>query len=199
MRWFMVALLTWSARAAVALACSSPDTPAFEIVADPGDVVPPEPPRVEVLRVKRGKGPEREGCSQSATSCDGTGYVDLSVADHVEGGGLGYVLEIRGDSPDELARYTQHPIQPPPFLPGELRLVWEDGEGGPSYDFEIEVWSVDRAGNMSASPTTVHVESGGDGCATRGATSQGGWLVLLVLAWAARRRGLSARPCVRRA
>ena len=188
MRWFAAALLSWAAHAGVALACSSLDTPPFQIVADPADVTPPAPPEVEVLRVKRGKGPEREGCSQSVTSCDGTAYVRLQVDDQVENGALGYVLEIRGDSPNELARYTHGPIQPPDLSPGELQLVWEDGEGEASYDFEIEVWSVDRAGNMSTTSTTVHIDSGGAGCATRGTPGQGSWLSLAILVWALRRR-----------
>jgi hypothetical protein len=187
MRWFLGALLGWAAHVGVALACSSTGNPAFEIEANPADVTPPAPPQVELLHVKRGKGPEREGCSQSSSSCDSSAYVALAVDDHVEGA-LGYVLEIRGDSPDQLARYAEGPIQPSEFLPGELRLDWEDGEGEPSYDFEIDVWSVDRAGNMSATPTTVHVESGGAGCAMRGTSGHGSWLSLVVLCWALRRR-----------
>jgi hypothetical protein len=79
---------------------------------------------------------------------------------------LGYVLEARGTFPPDLARYLGRPVESLAYDPGHLRLVWSDGEGEENYDFELSVWSVDRAGNMSGTATQLRVvNSGSEGCA----------------------------------
>lgn len=192
---FAMCALTCLSLRGTAAACGNSDPPEFQIEADPQDTTPPPPPRVELERVKRGKEPTRRGCSFESTSCDGTAWLVL----HLEGGEagaepeqVGYVLEVKGQSPD-LSRYLERPITPM-FDPGMLQLSWEDGEGQERYEFELYVWSVDRAGNMSEEPTKVHVESGdARGCAALAATSTAHWswmaaLALLLLTRRARRR-----------
>lgn len=167
----------------IASACDYPRPIPYEIDANSQDDEAPAAPRMEIERVRRGKEPDREGCSQHSTSCDDLGYALL----HVEQGeaDLGYIVEVKGKAPLRLA-----PSGPIALLqPGELRLVWTDGEGERDYDFDVYLWSVDRAGNVSETPAKVHVDSAGaSGCATSGRNTNGGWLGLLVLALLARRR-----------
>jgi hypothetical protein len=165
--------------AEVASACDSPTLAVFEIRGDASDDTPPAAPTASVERIKRGKGPKQEGCSQQVSSCDGSGYLLVNVSAAPESD-VGFVLEIKGRAPETFANYAGRPLEPHDFEPGKLRLPWEDGEGEKGYDFEIEIWSVDRAGNMSETSTRLRIDNdGSDGCNARSSDSHGGWLAAL--------------------
>ncbi len=162
-----------------ALACDTPAPAPFEIRGDADDDTPPAAPTASVERVRRGKGPEQEGCNQLVSSCDGTAYVLINVSAAQESD-VGFVLQIKGHAPETLAAYAGRPLEPLSFEPGQLRLPWEDSEGEKNYDFAIEIWSVDRAGNMSETSTRLHIDNdGSDGCSPHARDSRGGWLAAL--------------------
>lgn len=171
----LLALVATTFVTGAAFACDTAAPAEFEIRADASDDTPPAAPSARVERVKRGKPPEREGCSQHVSSCDDIAYVliDVSAAGESD---VGYVFEVEGRAPQLLV--PGHPIAPNHFEPGKLRLHWEDGEGERNYDFTIEVWSVDRAGNMSETSTRLRIDNdGSDGCSARSARdSDGAWL-----------------------
>ncbi|HEX6239613.1 MAG TPA: hypothetical protein VFZ61_01920 [Polyangiales bacterium] len=181
-----LSLLAASLAPARASACSSPTPAPFEIDGSIDDDTPPPAPELGVERVKRGKAPDREGCSYEASSCDSTAYVLIDVLDGQDD--LGFVLELSGDVPASLRqRVPTGPVMPM-LEPGKLRVTWDDGEGEEDLDFEITVWSVDRAGNMSDEPTRIRVRSdGSSGCSTRGGSGSSAWLALLGGLWLARR------------
>ncbi len=163
----------------VALACSTTAPAGFEISGDTGDDTPPEAPSARVERVKRGKAPKQEGCSQHVSSCDDIAYVLIDVSD-APASDVGYVFEIKGRAPEEIAGLAGQPIAPNSFEPGKLRLHWEDGEGEKNYDFQLDIWSVDRAGNMSETSTRLRIDNdGSDGCSAHAGGSNAGWLAAL--------------------
>jgi hypothetical protein len=183
MRFAIILTLAWVVQVSAAWACSYEQPQPFDIQADADDEVAPPAPRAEVERVKRGQEPERNGCSYEGSSCDDIGYVLLNVGsgDPASSEEIGYVLEIDGDAPPISAEPA--PIMPFSYEPGQLRLHWLDGEGEGSYDFHIDVYSVDRAGNISEHPTRVHVKSGGaSGCSTRPLGAGADWFLSVVLA-----------------
>lgn len=186
-------VMGWLGLEGLAVACSYSLPDAFEIRADDQDVTPPAAPRINVERVKRGKEPEREGCSFSTSSCDGTGYVLLDVEGDdagAESPELGYLLEVTGKAP-KLSFQPSRPVAPS-HLPGQLLLAFTDSDGEKHYEFDIYVWSVDRAGNVSEEPTKVHIESGdADGCRAAASSAHGSWLAVCSLLWVARRRRAS--------
>lgn len=146
-------------------------------------------------RVKRGKGSKQEGCSQQASSCDDIAYRLINVSAARESD-VGFVLEVSGRAPEEFAGYVGRPVATSDFEPGKLRLYWEDGEGEKNYDFAIEIWSVDRAGNMSETSTHLRIDNdGSDGCSahTRGG-AQGAWLAALCALLFVRRHRCWTRP-----
>jgi hypothetical protein len=182
MRVAVACVAIWLGLLSAALACDySPPQP-FEIEADPSDQQAPPPPRATLERVKRGQAPQRNGCGWQATSCDDSGFVliDLGLED-ADSDEIGYVFEVRGRYPSALDALANRPLDQ--SWEGNLQLVWADGEGHTSYDFDIYLWTVDRAGNMSESPTKLHVEDqGADGCAALASSARGGPLLPLLLA-----------------
>jgi hypothetical protein len=162
--------------AAPALACSFAPPTAFELHDDASDTTPPAAPKGRIGKLKRGVEGDSEGCGGgSGTSCDDIGSVDIDLR------GLeadtGVVLTFKG-APEGLVE----PVGPvSPDQDRVLSLHWIDGGGDTDLDFSIEIWSVDRAGNMSETPTRLRVNDGG-GCSTGGRRAPGAWLGLLGIA-----------------
>jgi len=158
----------------------------------------PAAPQVSNVGIGRGVGP-RSGCGGdvTATSCDDIGSIHLAVSatdDRTTAPEMGYRLSLAsGSLPPNMILPTQD-IR----LSGADGLVlhWIDGatDDQETVNFELRIFSVDRAGNASATGTVVRVRSEGDGgCgiarAPRG--EPGGSLLFIAvaaIAWALRRR-----------
>lgn len=167
-----------------AWACGSPDLLPYETRTDPEDTTPPAAPAVS-FSVKRGRAPEREGCSESASSCDDVGSLRLFLNEDEEADpDLGYIVEVvSGD-----ARLISRPGEPLALQYDELMFTWSDGEGTDDLSLVLDVWSIDRAGNRSARATRIEFDSAGsDGCAIA-ARSNTGWCLLLAAMFLQRRR-----------
>lgn len=176
---------------AAAWACSlAPDLP-FETAPDPEDKEAPQKPVLELLDVRRGKGPEITGCGRMmSTSCDDIGIITLTFA-QPEGDGhvaseIGYAVRFAGGVlPDGL--------EPPEGLWAgpSLHLHWIDGatDDQEPIAFSLDIVAVDAAGNESP-PLRIEVvdETGASaGTCSSTPTSATAW-PLLLLAWGARRR-----------
>ena len=176
-----------------AWACSYSPLVQHEIVADPSDVTPPETPQAEILRIKRGKGPEGGCLSQSGTSCDDIAYVELALSaedDISTEDSIGYEIVVQGDAPEALGRNVRVVSAPD----GEVRFHWEDGEGTRDIRFDLHIRSVDRAGNISEEATILHVRSdGSSGCAAGRDYPDSSWLLVLLAALASRFRRTDSR------
>lgn len=158
-----------------ALACSYLPPEPFELRDDPLDSTPPAAPKVRIRKIKRGVEGDNQGCGGEGTSCDDLGYVDVEVTSLDEDAGV--VLTLSGKYPTMLTERLG------PVSPGfeqSVRLVWIDGRGDSNLDFDVEVSSVDRAGNVSETSARVHVEhDGNDGCSLSSRGADGVWLALL--------------------
>ena len=144
---------------------------------EPVDLPPAVSLRLE--HIKRSQTPQRQGCSEVATSCDDTAFLKLSVQGYdPEAGGLRFAIE--GDYPDTLT-VSEHPL----VLHGEeaeVLFVWGDLDTMyEPIDAEITATWVDawgREGETSA-PVQVRNEGAeGGGCAVAGGASSTGALVL---------------------
>jgi hypothetical protein len=169
------------------------------------DKVPPEPPAVEEVRLNRSYGPRSDGCSQSSSSCDGSGSLGIQIApgrdDRTAPNDLGYLVRVRdGGLPGGATPYDQ----PVLLLSGGLYVFFPDA--GPDeqepIDVTFEVIAVDRAGNESA-PTVARATSPGDeGCAFGGRARSGMFERLVIVTalsvFAARRARRSKRSFQRR-
>jgi hypothetical protein len=193
MRRAFASMLSFAAAAFVAdpaLACSYAEAPRFELRDDPNDTTPPAAPEARIRKIKRGVDGDSEGCGGGAeSSCDDLGYVDVQLPSLDEETGV--VLVLSGAYPKNLRE------QIGPVSPGyerSVRLVWIDGAGDADLDFDIEVWSVDRAGNMSETATRLAVNDD-DGCsAGRRRAPHGMWLGLLGVFLLVRRARARGRP-----
>lgn len=144
---------------------------------EPVDLPPAVSLRLE--HIKRSQTPQRQGCSEVATSCDDTAFLKLSVQGYdPEAGGLRFAIE--GDYPDTLTVH-HHPL----VLRGEeaeVLFVWTDLDTMyEPIDAEITATWVDawgREGETSA-PVQVRNEGArGGGCAVAGGAGSTGALVL---------------------
>lgn len=140
------------------------------------DTTPPEAPTLTEVRIGRSYGPRDEGCSQSASSCDGFGTVGIQIQpgkdDRTAPQDLGYLVRVRGGSLPGGATPSDRPVL---LLSGGLYVSFPDP--GPDdqepIDVTFEVVAVDRAGNESA-PTVARATSPGDGgCALSGRAHSG--------------------------
>src|SRR5688500_18606722 len=63
------------------------------------DTTPPESPRLAEVRIGRSYGPRENGCSRSASSCDGSGALGIQIEPGHDDGtapdDLGYLIRLR--------------------------------------------------------------------------------------------------------
>jgi hypothetical protein len=164
----LVGLVGLQARVPKALACKAAPFPAHVI--DPqaaaSDTTAPGAPAISVARIVRGKGPDTDysSCSQSATSCDDMGSIDLRISaqdDQTPTDQLGYQFEVvAGTPPSGLTL----PTGPTRLLGSDIYLDWPDGntDDQESISFSLAIRTVDLAGNLGPA-TTVQVQHGGSG------------------------------------
>jgi hypothetical protein len=114
----LAAFALWLRLPPAAHACESAGPTPFGI--DPAmqavDKQPPALGTVSVVRIQRGKGPQWEGCSYGAGSCDGAGYIVLGGAatdDMTEANRIGYRFTLVQGTPP-----TRFAVPPPNVLPG---------------------------------------------------------------------------------
>jgi len=185
---FLTAFTIWVRLPPASHACDSAGPTPFAV--DPAlqgiDQQPPALGVVSVVRVQRGKGPQWEGCSYGAGSCDGAGYIVLGGAatdDMTEVDRIGYRFTLVEGTPP--SRFT---VPPPTFLPtvfdGQIWLEWDDGasDDQESFDFTLSLVAIDVAGNESA-PRMVRIADDAGGCTvaawSRSPRTQGVPIVLL--------------------
>ena len=186
-----------------ARACSLAGNQAHTIDPQAQDASPPSAPIVTVQTIHRGKGPEQQGCAQSASSCDDLGWIIVQVSaadDQTATGSLGYRIELAsGSLPSGLSLPT---TAVRPATSNGLTFVWIDGsrDDQEALAFVLSIRAVDLAGNEGP-PTSVEVrDPGSGGCAVGGPSplaSPGGVVAaLLVVAWLRRqtRRRRTAMP-----
>jgi hypothetical protein len=138
------------------------------------DASPPTAPIVTIQSIRRGKGPERQGCSQTASSCDDLGMIILQVSatdDQTETASLGYRIElVSGSLPSDLS-LPETAVRP--ATSEGLLLYWGDGntDEQEALDFTLSIRAVDLAGNEGP-PTAVEVRDLGSGGCSVARSSQ---------------------------
>jgi hypothetical protein len=192
----MVALVCGS-NARLAHACSLvQDVPhTLDPSAKATDTTAPAAPTVSVTSIERGKGPKTNvsSCSQSASSCDDLGSVDLQLGaqdDQTPTDQIGYQIELAGG---ELPSGMTLPSQAVRARAGAIYLHWIDGahDDQESISFTLQVRAVDLAGNIGPA-TTVEVHDSGSGGCSLIPSPLSAWpfttLTILLLAHLLRRR-----------
>jgi len=164
------------------------------------DGSPPSAPVVTVQSIQRGKGPEYQGCSQSASSCDALGRIILQVSatdDQTEVASLGYRIELASGSLPSGLSLPATAVRP--ATGSGLLLGWIDGasDDQEALSFVLAIRAVDLAGNEGP-PTSVALrDAGSGGCSVGGPSplaSPGAFVaVLLIVASLLRLRRGSAR------
>lgn len=159
-----------------ARACSLADN---RYVFDPAeqavDVQAPGIPMTRAVAVHRGRGPERNGCGISMSSCDGMGAINLMIQasdDRTPANAMGYRFAVvRGRAPDGLFAQGRDFRS---YDATTVYLHWGDGatDDQEDLDFDLEVRALDRAGNVSAGAATITVRSEGGGCRVAGSRSR---------------------------
>ena len=162
----------------------------IEHVVDPSmqatDQTPPTlPPNLETT-IKRGMGPQQQGCGQGSSSCDDLGVITIAARatdDVTPPTRIGYRLTLAaGSTPAGL----QLPSSPVEFAGGGgVALAWLDGatDDQEPINFTLQVVAIDLAGNESA-PQTVRIrDDSGHACAV--ARGHRGWGALAAAAVAA--------------
>lgn len=141
------------------------------LVLDPqsSDTTPPSAPTATVGSIRRGKGPETNGCSQSASSCDDLGSIDIALTatdDQATLDTMGFQVEVTEGNPPQTMTLPTGPVL---ATAGHLYLAWVDGatDEQESIAFAVAIRAVDLAGNLSP-PTTVKVTSESSGCSVAG-------------------------------
>jgi uncharacterized protein (TIGR03382 family) len=150
------------------------------------DTTPPAAPVIgEVLFHRSPDGSSQNGCSQSASSCDGTGTIGISIDvaadDRTAEADMGYLIEITsGELPDEFFLPTE------PVRADESGIIWLPfSDHGQDIDFAFSVQARDLGGNLGE-PAVVQVsDSGPQGGCSAGASAGPASLALVLLALAA--------------
>lgn len=167
---------------------------ALDAQAQVSDSAPPGVPTVSVESIRRGKGPESSGCSQSASSCDDVGSIDLLVSatdDQTSADSIGYRIELAsGTLPSGLTL----PSGAVRAIGGRLFLIWLDGntDQQEALSFSLSIRAVDLAGNVGQ-PATIQISDpgSGSGCTVAARGLSIGWptaVAILVGAFLLRRR-----------
>lgn len=125
------------------------------------------------------------GCGRCESSCDGMVSVRLTVAasdDVSSAEQLGYLVKPVGKAP------TPGTAEGPARArDGEVWLGWGDQDAGDDVSFDVDVFTVDRAGNVSEQATRVHVGSEG-GCSASSRSPHSEWLAVPLVLFLQRRR-----------
>ncbi len=178
-------------------ACTIPGPEPHTTSPNPSDTTPPAQVTDVGVSIQRGRGPERSGCSESATSCDGIGMLRIHIAtppqdDHTPSTRIGYLLRLAAGS---LPKGVSLPTQAIRSSAGdELAISWSDDatDEQEALDFELTLTPVDEAGNEGPVSGPIVVRHGGtsEGCvATRGSVNGGtGVALVLLFAWGFARR-----------
>jgi len=137
---------------------------------------PPSAPAHLSTEIRRGVGPETEGCTgeASASSCDGVGRITLRVSpstdDRTPAEQIGYRMIVVDGTPPEGAGLGDEPVLL--LHDSYLFLGWSDDaeDEQESVDFTVVLIAVDAAGNESAPSDEIHIRHGGrdPGCAVDG-------------------------------
>ena len=181
--------------------CASPDG---DPQAQATDGSPPSAPLVTVQSIQRGKGPEYQGCSQSASSCDDLGRIILQVSatdDQTEVASLGYRIELASGSLPSGLSLPATAVRP--ATSSGLVLGWNDGasDDQEALSFVLVIRAVDLAGNEGP-PTSVAVrDAGSGGCSVGGPSplaSPGALVAVLLVVVSLLRRGFARRGARRR-
>lgn len=162
------------------------------------DTTPPAAPVItEVLFHRRPDRSSQNGCNQSASSCDGTGTIGISIDmvadDRTAEADMGYVIEIAGGELPEQMALPEEAVRA-----DESGILWLwFGDRDQAIDFTVTVRARDLGGNVGE-PTTVNVidgaQDGGSGCSA-GASGGPATLAVVMLALAASlRRRRAAFP-----
>ena len=157
-------------RASQACSYGTPQPLVLDPQAQASDTTPPSVPVAKVDSIRRGRGPTTNAdCSQSESSCDDTGSIDIALTSTDEQTAtdkMGYQVQVvAGHLPDGLAL----PTGPVLLMGGHLYLHWIDGatDDQEAVSFTLAIRAVDLAGNTSP-PANVEVSDGGSGCSRVG-------------------------------
>jgi hypothetical protein len=173
----VLVVFDFTARPAVACKIVGNQPHTLDAQAQSSDSTPPGAPTVAVESIRRGKGPEGSGCSQSASSCDDLGSIALLVSatdDQSPPEKTGYRIEIAsGTLPSGL---TLPGTDVRGMGDGRLFFGWNDGntDAQEPLSFSLMIRAVDLAGNVGQ-PATIQITDpgAGSGCtlAARGLTT----------------------------
>ena len=166
-------------------ACSVDGPPPHQFVTNPADQTPPETPMVSVVKTELGK----HGACAGGGNCRDLSIVkfhvqsrdDLSPADKV-----GYVLLA-----DEFHSYNPVP-EPVRADPSGNISVYTFGREWEDKVFDVQVFAVDEAGNVSEEPAVVTVDFS-DRCQLASDFVEGSTWTLALLALLLRSRRNGAR------
>ena len=184
LRWQLAALVLpalvaplWSASSA--FACKSPSIPhVIDPQAAASDTSPPAAPSVSVTQIRRGKGPDTDfgSCSQTATSCDSMGSIELQIRaedDQTPADKMGYQIElIAGALPSGLTL----PTQAVRALGSAVYLAWADGSTDDQES--LSFLAVHPCGGPCGQPWPGdhrQVHDGGSGCHLAARTPLSAW------------------------
>lgn len=134
------------------VACSVDGPASHRIEANPADQTPPSRPSARVRHIERG----RHGACAGGGNCRDLSSITFRVQatdDVSPSTEVGYILEA-----EELRYDGERPLEAEES--GDITVhtfgtEWEDR------DFDVRVYAVDRAGNVSAEPTVVKVKFSG--------------------------------------
>jgi hypothetical protein len=174
-------------------------TPADHVV-DPGeqqaDTQPPAAPEVTGVSVRQPSA-SGGGCGGSTSgasgSCGDVGFINIAVRatdDRTASADMGYKISLASGSPPSTLKLPTKAIRA--SEPTGLFLYWTGD--ATDLDFELQIFSVDRGGNVSATATVARVRSEREGgCSVArlpgGAGSQSLLFVAAAaIAWTGRRR-----------
>jgi hypothetical protein len=143
-----------------------------EHVVDPSmqatDQTPPTlPPNIETT-IKRGMGPQQQGCGQGSSSCDDLGVITIAARatdDVTPPTRIGYRLTLAAGSPPAGLQLPAYPVE---FAGGGgVALAWRDGatDDQEAIDFTLKIVAIDLAGNESAAQTVRVSDDSGHACA----------------------------------
>jgi hypothetical protein len=191
--WFGIASLAWVFVAESAAACDYRYS--VLTVETSGNGERPGAIGDITYTVTRGKGPERNGCEQSMTSCDDIGSVALHFAPSEDAdsefGAVGYRIRVVGGTLPEGLELRSEPLLA--FQDGDegdaaIGLPFVDGahDDQESIAFTIRITPVDADGNEGPESDPILIrDEGGDGCGVaRGGSGHGPSTALLVVALA---------------
>jgi hypothetical protein len=148
------------------------------------DSTPPSAIGKTTYSIRRGTGPERDGCSESASSCDDIASLSLYLGevtdDRTDAEHMGYAVKVVGNAPSD----STWPSGPVRVEERTMYLHWVDGDTDDqeSVDFTLCIRAVDLAGNEGPE-NCVHVQDDGSssGCRLAPAGVDVSWAFVVAL------------------